>query len=214
MTHFTIGRCHFPNIRIGNCGHHCCPCNSTLARIVNCISGVGSGSIRHLGGSNGLTGCTTARSVNGLNVRHCCRSILRNRANCRRIRIGGHKHIVHRLGRMPPRTKRSVCLALSLGLRRCVRALLTNDHTTIIIASPHANKILTLISAPDCSPGLFISNVSDGSCSTLLGSPGAPLIGHTARKICPPTSAIGPCITISTLDTKIVAHGAALFSPN
>lgn len=210
VTILTIGRFHLPKVSIRPRFIQRCPVNTRFTRSVNCIKHVGRGRSGILSNIR----CHNARSVNGANVRGFCRSRLRNRINCRRIRAGTRNHMLQILGRASPVPNGGVILDLSIGLRRTTRSTLNSHHNSIITLSPTANRILTVIDGPDFSPGDFIANVDFGRCTTLRSSVSQPLFGHILHNLCTPNSAVGPRITVTNLSTNMIAPRAHIFSPN
>lgn len=155
------------NISVSRSSVQGCASKVCFTSVVKCAKRVSRSRCSALSGSRG-GGCSLSSVMKGTNVRRDVSGILRNAGNRGAICMSGLKHMASAIDQGSPRTKGSMCLAVSGGLRRDACGLLRRGVTKVILSG--LRGILRCSASDMSSSGGLVVPIDSTCCGLVKGS--------------------------------------------
>jgi len=108
---------------------------------------------------------------------------------------------------------KNLYLSIDIDLQMMAESLLEGNRGSIVVVDVNNGEVLTLVSAPNYDPNLFVNGISQDNYNKLQESLDIPLLNRAIQGLYPPGSTIKPMIALTGLEQDIITRESKTFCP-
>ena len=108
---------------------------------------------------------------------------------------------------------KNLYLSIDIDLQMMAESLLEGKRGSIVVVDVNNGEVLTLVSAPNYDPNLFVNGISQDNYNKLQESLDIPLLNRAIQGLYPPGSTIKPMIALTGLEQDIITRESKTFCP-